>query len=252
MTAEAMPEGDTLYRIAAGLRPRLIGKRVLTALPASLAGASVAAVETKGKHLLITFTDGRALHTHLGMTGTWHIYRPGERWWKPRHLARAVLEVEDAVAVCFLAPRVEVRREREVSLAHLGPDLLSPGFDTDAVVARARAAGPVTLGEVLLDQRVCAGIGNIWKCESLWRLGLDPWRPVSETDDAVLRRLYEEARTLMLASSRGRRPPLAVHRRVGRVCPRCLSRIAARRQGEAARVTYFCPNCQASPAAAEL
>jgi endonuclease-8 len=252
MSAEAMPEGDTLYRIAAGLRPRLIGKRVLTAVPASLAGASVVTVETKGKHLLITFADGRVLHTHLGMTGTWHVYRPGERWWKPRHLARAVLEVEDAVAVCFLAPRVEVRREQEVPLAHLGPDLLSPDFDLDTVVARARAAEPVTLGELLLYQRVCAGIGNIWKCESLWRLRLDPWRRVSETDDLVLRRLYQEARTLMLASSKGRRPAFAVHGRAGRLCPRCGGRVAARRQGHPPRVTYFCPNCQTPPTAPEL
>jgi formamidopyrimidine-DNA glycosylase len=131
-------------------------------------------------------------------------------------------------------------------VGHLGPDVLSPDFDAAAVVARARAGRFETLGEMLLDQRVCAGIGNIHKCNSLWQLGLDPWRPVADTDDDTLRQLFAAARDRIRRSAVARsfmQPP-AVHGRGGRPCPRCATTIAVRAQGEQARLTYWCPRCQ--------
>ena len=243
-----MPEGDTLWRTANALRPRLTGRAVLEARPERfrrLEGMTVTAVDTNGKHLLIHFEGGLVLHSHLRMTGTWHLYRPGERWRKPAAQAMLVLGTADTVAVLFNAPVVELLREKEVArdLAHLGPDILAPELDLDEVLRRVRASGDRALGEVLLDQRVCAGIGNIYKCESLWRLRLDPWRPASQVGDEVLRALFAEARTLMLAALRGR-VPHAVHGRAGRLCPRCSTRVAIRGQGLQTRFTYWCPTCQ--------
>jgi endonuclease-8 len=188
----------------------------------------------------------------MGMTGSWHVYAPGERWRKPARLARLVLEVPGAVAVCFSAPVVEVRDRRDLTLGHLGPDILAPLFDVGTVIPRARLMPARAVGEVLLDQRVCAGIGNIWKCESLWRLQLDPWVRVADIDDATLLRLYLEARTLMLGSAGGRLVRHAVHGRKGRPCPRCNAAISARQQGNPPRLTYFCPRCQSTPAAPDL
>jgi endonuclease-8 len=243
-----LPEGDTIWRTANALRPRLVGKPLLRVTPEAfrkLEGTTVTAVEANGKHLLIRFDSGLVLHTHMRMTGAWHLYRPGEAWRKPAGLARIVLKTADTVAVLFSAPVVELVREKEAvrDLAHLGPDLLATELDLDEVVRRARASDRRTLGELLLDQRVAAGIGNIYKCESLWRLRRDPWQPPAELSDEELGKLYREARSLMQAALHGRFRP-AVHGKTGRSCPRCLGRIACRRQGDPARFTYHCPTCQ--------
>jgi endonuclease VIII len=251
-----VPEGDTIWRTAAALRRRLAGRVVLRARPVALAaleGRRVEAVEATGKHLLVRFSAppgerAPVLHSHMRMTGSWHLYAPGESWRKPVHRARAVLEVEDAVAVCFNAPVVELVREDGAALGHLGPDILAPDVDLDAVVGRARDDPDRPLGELLLDQRVCAGIGNIYKCDSLWQLRLDPWSAVGALDEAELRRLYTTVRGLMLASRdhRGlgpvRRP--RVHARAHRPCPRCGTPVEVRPQGAHGRLTYFCPGCQ--------
>ncbi len=242
-----MPEGDTLVRTADALRVRLLGKRMVAARPyEKLAGATVAAVEPNGKHLLIRFDNGLVVHSHLRMTGIWYLYRPGEAWTRPAHQARLVLEADDTVAVLFNAPTVELLREKEVDLGHLGPDVLAPEFDLDEVLARSRRAADRSLGELLLDQRVAAGIGNIYRCESLWALQLDPWRKVEATDDDTLSRLYSEARRQLQGGVRGRHTR-AVHARSGRPCPRCLTLIKTRRQGDLARITYYCPTCQKAP-----
>jgi endonuclease-8 len=243
-----LPEGDTIWRTANALRPRLLGKRLLDVTPEQfrrLEGATVTAVEANGKHLLIHFDSGLVLHSHMRMTGAWHLYRPGEAWRKPARLAKVVLSNADTVAVLFSAPVVELVRGREAArdLAHLGPDILAPDLDLDEVLRRARASERQALGELLVDQRVAAGIGNIYKCESLWRLRLDPWRPASELSDEELGKLYREARAMMLAALRGRFRP-AVHGKTGRSCPRCSGRIACRNQGDPSRFTYCCPTCQ--------
>ncbi len=243
-----LPEGDTIWRTANALRPRLVGRRLLEVNPEPfrrLEGATVTAVETNGKHLLIRFDSGLVLHSHMRMTGAWHLYRPGEVWRKPARLAKVVLSNEDTVAVLFSAPVVELVREKQAvrDLAHLGPDILAPELDLGEVLRRARVSDRKTLGELLLDQRVAAGIGNIYRCESLWRLRLDPWRPPAELSGDELGKLYREARGMMQVGLRGRFRP-AVHGKAGRSCPRCDGRIACRHQGDPPRFVYFCPTCQ--------
>ncbi|MHB8611946.1 MAG: Fpg/Nei family DNA glycosylase [Candidatus Dormibacteraceae bacterium] len=245
-----MPEGDTILRTANHLRLRLAGRRITKASPEKfqrLVGSAVTEVSANGKHLLIHFDNGLVLHSHMRMTGSWHVYEPGERWRKPAWQAKAVLENESAVTVLFSAPVVELRRGKEVNLelSHLGPDILAPELDLEEILNRARKSPRQPLGELLLDQRVAAGIGNIYKCESLWRLKLDPWIPAAELDDEALGGLYREARKLMQAALQ-RRSPHAVHGRARRSCPRCMARIDCRRQGDPPRFTYYCPRCQRS------
>jgi endonuclease VIII len=243
-----MPEGDTLRRTADALRGRLLGKVISEARPDFLKrveGSTVTSVESNGKHLLIGFDTGLVLHSHMRMTGSWYLFKPGEAWRKPARLATAVLTAADTVAVLFSAPTAELLRAKEVPgrLAHLGPDILAPEVEMAEIVRRARLSDKQPLGELLLDQRVAAGIGNIHKCESLWRLRLDPWRPASELSDAELAAVYAEARGAMLAALRTR-VPHAVAGRAGRSCPRCSHRIECRLQGSPPRFTYHCPTCQ--------
>jgi endonuclease-8 len=246
-----LPEGDTIWRTAAALRRGVSGKTVIQARPHALArlrGRRLEGVETTGKHLMMHFEGGLALHSHMGMTGSWHIYRPGERWREPTWTATVVLNFDDVVAVCFAAPKMELVADADQPVAHLGPDILGDPFDLDEVVRRARAAGAATIGELLLDQRVCSGIGNIYKCETLWVHRLDPWQAPATIDDPLLRQLYVTARDMMrraLIQSVGRQRH-AVHARGGRPCPRCGTPIRIRSQGKLARLTYFCPRCQGS------
>src|SRR5439155_2105752 len=144
----AMPEGDTILRAARALHTALAGKIVRgfssSKLPrARLVGRTIVAVEAKGKHLLVRLDDGRVLHSHMRMSGSWHLYRTGERWQLPRHRARAVLMFGDREAVCFAAPVLELVRDAGAAVAHLGPDILDDDLPLDRVVARARSVGPV-------------------------------------------------------------------------------------------------------------
>jgi endonuclease VIII len=245
-----MPEGDTIWRTAAALRRRLDGHVVVAAAPqrslGRLRGRRVIAVEPVGKHLFIRFDGGLALHTHMRMDGSWHVYAPGERWRKPEHLARAVLQTDDTVAVCFLAPVVELVADTRDSVAHLGPDILDPDFDVEVAVRRARQSEFATVGEVLLDQRVCAGIGNIHKCNALWECRIDPWARVDQLDDDALRRILLTARDRMRRSAvqRGFAPQPGVHGRGGRPCPRCGTLVSVRAQGTQGRPAYWCTRCQ--------
>jgi endonuclease-8 len=243
-----VPEGDTIWRTAAALRSRLAGRRVESAEPDSLrrlTGSVVTAVEPVGKHLFIRFDSGLALHTHMRMTGSWHLYRPGQAWQKPARQAKAVLHVADAVAVLFSAPVVELVREPQSRSGHLGPDILADDFGVSAVVTLARTLGPMPAGELLLDQRVASGIGNIWRCETLWQRRVNPWTSSGSLSDGELADLYRTARRLMQASVK-RLPggPRAVHGRAGRPCRHCGAPIHFRAQGRHARMTYWCPTCQ--------
>jgi endonuclease-8 len=257
-----MPEGDTLARTAAGLRPYLLGRSVTNArarMPGPqvgrVVGSTITAVDAMGKNLLIRFDNGLELRTHLRMNGTWHRYRPGERWRRAEGRARLVLEVPGAVAVCFDAPVVELFEQRaerlHPSLSALGPDILDPAFDAADAMRRLRdpSRASMTIAEALLDQRALAGIGNIWKNETLWTERVDPFAPVTSLDDATLDRLIATARRLMLASVKQSRPgPFGVYRKTGRPCRRCGSIIRSTQQGgELPRTTYWCPRCQASP-----
>ena len=190
-----MPEGDTLFRAAAGLGPHLVGRTVTAARSAGpgpvpqvhrLVGRRITAVDALGKNLLIRFDNGLELRTHLRMNGSWHRYRPGEPWRRPAGRARLVLEVPGAVAVCFDAPVVELLEQRaetlHPSLGRLGPDLLAPDFDAAEAVRRLRDPGRArtTIAEALVDQRALAGIGNVYKSEVLWIEGVSPHTTVAE------------------------------------------------------------------------
>lgn len=257
-----MPEGDTLFRAATGLRPYLVGRDVVAAraqgpgpLPQiqRVVGRRVDAVEAQGKNLLIRFDGGLELRTHLRMHGSWHRYRPGERWRRPPGRARLVLEVDGAVAVCFDAPVVELFETRaeavHPSLSRLGPDLLSPSFDAAEAVRRLRRPerADATISAALLDQRALAGIGNIWRNETLFAERVDPFALVGDLDDVTLARLVETARRLLSDSSRVApgRAPTHVYRKTGRPCPRCGTPIrSGSLRGDIPRTTYWCPACQ--------
>ena len=270
-----MPEGDTLFRTAAGLRPYLVGRTVISArtggpgaVPrvASIVGREITAVESLGKNLLIRFDNGLELRTHLRMNGSWHRYRPGEPWRRPPARARLVIEVPGAVAVCFDAPVVELLEQRaealHPSLGALGPDLLAPDFDAAEAIRRLRdpSRAAMTIAEALLDQRALAGIGNVYKNETLWIEGVSPFATVGDIDDATVERLVACGRRLLVANAtaghgpervttagdRAAPGPLYVYGRTGRPCRRCGAPISSVRQGtDIPRTTYWCPTCQA-------
>ncbi len=257
-----MPEGDTLFQTATRLRPALLGAelrrvelRGTRGMDRLRVGDRVTSVESRGKYLEIEVARGFVLRTHLRMTGSWHLYRPGERWRRARHLARAVLETDESVAVCFAAPVVEVGRVGDRRLDHLGPDLCRPDVDLDEVVERVELlADPnAEIADVLLDQRIAAGIGNVYKSEALFARRVDPFRPVIEVAAVDRRRLYETAARQLranLESPQRETVPggLAVYRRTRRPCLACGRPIAARDQGPQGRRTYWCPRCQDSAA----
>jgi endonuclease VIII len=272
-----MAEGDTLARIAVGLRPHLAGRIVLAArarLPgpqvSRVVGHKIDAVEAVGKNLLIRFDNGLELRTHLGLHGSWHRYRPGETWRRPASRAVLIIEVPGAVAVCFDAPVVELFEARaEVvhpTLGDLGPDLLDSTFDAAEAHRRARSPDRVdqAIGEVLLDQRAMAGIGNVYKSEVLFLEKIDPFAPMRDVDDDALDRAIETGRRLLVDNARpgaaaGRTTTLNprtgarlapsrlwVYDRAGRPCHRCGTLIKSGPQGaELPRTTYWCPSCQA-------
>lgn len=265
-----MPEGDTILRAARTLHQALAGRtvtRFASSLPQVAGGArhyriegrEVSAVEARGKHLIVRFAGGPALHTHMRMTGSWHLYRVGSRWRQSAALARAVIEAGDRLAVCFAAPVVEWltpgQEAAHEPLRTLGPDVLADGFDAVAARANLRAMPEREVGEALLDQRALSGIGNVYKSETLFLCGVSPFAPVASLDDAMLDRVVATARRLMRASvaaTDGRRTRgtlgaerLWVYRRSGRPCLRCGETIRMRRQGEQTRSTYWCARCQA-------
>jgi endonuclease-8 len=266
-----LPEGDTIYKAAAALRPLLVGQTILAARARTpgpmierVVGSRVEQITTTGKHLTVHFDNGLALHTHLRMGGAWHRYRHGERWLRPASQARVVLEVPEHVVVLFNAPVAELVSERALerhpALTSLGPDLLAPVFDADEAFLRLRTRSrDLPLGEALLDQQALAGIGNVYKSEVLFLERLDPWTRVAELDEARLRSLLATAERLLRANVESGAPritttessvrsPVWVYGRARRPCFRCRGRIQARRQGNPPRLTYWCPTCQ-SPAA---
>ena len=251
-----MPEGDTLFNTALTLRPALLGES-LTAVNIRSRGMYrlrvgdvVRSVEAVGKFLEIVVERGLALRTHLHMTGVWHLYEQGERWRRPRHLARAVLETESHVAVCFAAPTIEVGPAADDRLAHLGPDLCHADVDLDAVLERVAGSDPSTeIAEVLLDQRLAAGIGNVYKNEVLWACEVSPFRPLADVDEPMRRRLYETAAEQLQANlgrwKRQTHPKgLAVYNRAGQGCYRCFGRIRTIEHGDIGRRTWWCADCQ--------
>lgn len=249
-----MAEGDTILRAARRLDAALAGQPLAVSAPSArgrslglqrLGGLTLERVEAKGKNLLLEFGE-LALHSHLGMNGSWHVYPRGGRWRKPPGAAWALLRGETQEAVQFGGPTMRVmptaRLRRELS--RLGPDILAPGFDLEATVASLRTAPYRELGDALLDQSLVAGIGNIFKSESCFAARLDPWSRVADLTDENLGRVLTAARDLMLEAVASGRPPRAVYRRAGQPCPVCRTPISSRGQGDANRRTYWCPRCQ--------
>jgi len=202
-----------------------------------LAGTDVASIETRGKHLFVHGADGRSLHVHLGMNGRVRLAAAGAG--RGRH----VMRTPAADVVIFGTSRVEVRRRGDLHLG-LGPDLLGDGFDTTAYLRRARAVDrPVA--ELLLDQRVLAGIGNVVRADALWRLRQDPFAPVSALSDRRLLELAVVARRMLRAGVESGRLTHDVYGATGRPCPRCRTPIESCMQGsEVPRRLYWCPGCQ--------
>jgi endonuclease VIII len=263
-----LPEGDTLWRAARSLQAALAGQVVTgfrSTVPAVSAAArrlrvvgdTVVAAEARGKHLLLRFGRGGALHTHMRMSGSWHLYRPGSRWQRPAQQARVVVETARAVAVCFAAPVVELLppggEAAHPRLRALGPDVLAPTFTPAPAVAGLRARPALEVADALLDQTALSGIGNVYKSETLFLCGVDPFAEVAALDDRALDRLVRTAERLMKrnlepavrrTTPRGSGPRLWVYQRAGRPCRRCATPILMRRQGHWGRLTYWCPRCQ--------
>jgi endonuclease-8 len=261
-----MPEGDTLHQTAARLHQALAGTTVervsgshrdVARHGGRITGARITAVASAGKHLLVGFDNGWTLRTHLGMPGSWHLYRAGERWRRSPGAARVVLHTAEWEAVCFAAPTVQLgpaQRVRE-RIAHLGPDAGADGFDPAEVLRRARAGEQQrTAADLLLDQSVLAGVGNVLKAEVLFLEGIDPRSTVADLDDAAILALAGRSDRLLRANRRpgprnttgmrGRDRDLWVAGRSGRPCLRCGTAIVEAWVGDPARITTWCPRCQ--------
>jgi len=277
-----MPEGDTIFRSARALNLALAGKTVTRFESAyaqlasvddqsPVAGRTVERVESRGKWLLIHFSGDLILVTHMLMSGSWHIYRPRERWQRTRSHMRAVVATTDFEAVAFDVPVASFHTarslERNTTIPKLGPDLLGEQFSTDEVLKRLAARPDDEIANALLNQQVMAGIGNVFKSEICFTCGVNPFAKISMLGAAKLEQLLEASRRLMAANVSGgagdrivtymgpRRTTgadnptarLWVYGRRGQQCRRCGTIILMRKQGVGARSTYWCPECQPLP-----
>jgi endonuclease-8 len=290
-----MPEGDTIFRTAESLKKALLG-RILTGFDTSLesikeiasynpvVGRSLHAIQPIGKHLLMVFRQPSipengilrepveppsglelelirgdvVLHTHMRMTGSWHIYRPHEAWRKPASFARVVLRTDAYVAPCFSAPVVELLTARETirhpMITSRGPDAITQDFDFDTAFQTMRRHADVPIGVALMNQRIMAGVGNVFKSEVMYIRRVNPFALVGAFDDESLMSLIQECYKL-LRLNRNRtirqtrfaldsKARLWVYGRSGEQCYTCGTSIKMRRQGLDGRSTYYCPNCQ--------
>jgi endonuclease-8 len=257
-----MPEGDTIYRLARMLDQELAGQTVThiesvfpqltrTAAINAVRGRIITHVSARGKHLLIWFSGDLVLRTHMRMHGSWHVYLAGQRWRRPRGDMRIVIGTADREAVAFNVPDAELKRagdlERGGPIGDLGPDILAADFDADEAARRIEATPQTDIGDALLDQAAIAGIGNIFKSESLYAARMHPFTPVGGlTHDEVVR-VIERARRLMQAAAADRRARFSVYDRAGQPCRRCGTLISRHAQGLHRRVTYWCARCQHAP-----
>jgi endonuclease VIII len=243
-----MPEGDALHRAARTLQA-LVGERVAVETPhpraavgrvaERLDGRRLLGVEAVGKNLLLHFEGGLVLRSHLRMSGRWQVRARGQA---VRGTPWLVLAGREHEAVLWNGPVLELSAR---GTRRLGPDILAVTPDLAAMVGNLRREHQAReLGDALLDQRIVAGIGNLWKAESLWRARLSPWLPLGGATDDELERVLREAARLMRGSVEGGREERAVYRKAGRPCPRCHQPIRSRGQGDDNRTAYWCPGCQ--------
>lgn len=246
-----MPEGDALHRAARRLQV-LVGETVevdaphpraaATGVAERLDGRRLEAVEAVGKNLFFRFDGGLVLRSHLRMRGRWTVR---ERGAATRGRPWLVVRGGTREAVLWGGSVLELNVR---AAARLGPDILADPPDVDRMLFRFRRAEPRrAVGEALLDQRLVAGIGNVWKAESLWRAGVSPWRPLGKVSDDELRRILGEAARLMRSSLETGREERAIYRAAGRPCPRCRTIVRSRGQGDDNRTAYWCPACQPGP-----
>jgi len=283
-----MPEGDTIFRTARALGRALLDKPV-TAFRSTypmltrfndntpLAGQTVDQVESRGKWLLIHFSGGGTLATHMLMSGSWHIYRHGERWQQSRMNMRIVLENSEYVTVGFTVPVAKLVWRRDVERALRIPgtaiDVLSADFDPAEVARRVAAHGDEEIGDVLLHQEVIAGVGNVFKSEICFVTATHPFCRVAELDAERIALLVATSRKLVKANvmedsgetivtygGRQRRTThesdpsasLWVYGRAGEPCRKCGQQIRRRMQGPDVRVTFWCQHCQPLPCGSEV
>jgi endonuclease-8 len=269
-----MPEGDTIFRAARTLQRALAGRTVVvfeSMLPAlnrlEIKGRTIDRVSAAGKHLLMHFSGGLVLRTHMRMNGSWHIYRRGEPWVRPRRDMRVVIATDEFEAVGFSIPEAELIAARDLrrheGLRTLGPDLLGDTFDAAEALRRLRQRGELTIADALLNQRIVAGIGNVYKSEVLFLCRVDPFAAVAALEDTQLTTIVETARRLLRANVAEGLAPMTTYagfRRTtrrddpaerlwvygrGRLpCRRCGRPISASKDGPDARLTYWCGTCQ--------
>ena len=276
-----MPEGDHIFRAARSMHRVLAGHAVTrfeTAyahldrvnVDTPIAGRTIDRVESAGKHLLIVFSGDLILRTHMRMNGSWHLYRHGERWWRGPQAMRVRIDTADWVAVAFNVPVAEFVTAKQLAttdpVATLGPDLLGREFDRDEAVRRLTASAHQPIAMSLLDQRLVAGIGNIYKSEVLFLAGVNPFTAASAVPTETLERMMDLARGLLKDNVIEGSPPriqtyrnlrmtnrasghdesLWVYGRAGKPCRECGTPIEMKKMGVEARSIYWCPLCQQS------
>jgi len=258
---EALPEGDTIHYAANKIRPVLEGRvpdEIVTPHPRfrhdrwaeRLEGRAVRSVDVHGKHLFLRFEGGLTIHSHLRMSGKWRVRdapwpTPRNTWLVIRSGAKLVAQINGPV----LELMTDSRTRLDQRIAGLGPDILAPELDERAILRRLRADDPTrAIGDALLDQRIIAGIGNLWKAEGCFEAGIDPWRRTGEVSDEEVLAIVHATRPRMQESAReGMQERFkVVYGIAGRPCPRCgtASNIRSRGQGDDNRTTYWCPRCQ--------
>jgi endonuclease-8 len=282
-----MPEGDTIFRTARSLSRALVGKPItgfrsnypqITRFhdDTPLTGQQVERVESRGKWLLIYFSGGGILVTHMLMSGSWHIYRPGEPWLQPRVNMRIVIETSTCQAVGFRVPVAQMHSMRSLARDRRIPpadsDVLSSRFDADAVIQRIRACANEEIGDVLLHQEVLAGVGNVFKSEICFVTGINPFCRVSALTAEQLDAVVHSAQKLLAANVledsgdpivtyRGQRrrtthgypgASLWVYGRNGDRCRRCGDPVRRRVQGPEVRRTFWCQHCQPMPDGSDI
>ena len=283
-----MPEGDLIFRTARTLDRALAGHEVVrfeSVLPAltrvhedtPITGRAIESVAAVGKHVLMFFTGDLVLRTHMRMSGSWHIYRPGETWQRPRRDMRVLVATKGFEAIGFNVPVAEFLKPAELArhdvhlrrgyggqdLRLMGPDLLGESLDADEAVRRFREQGALEIADALVNQRIAAGVGNIYKSEVLFLCGVNPLAPVERLTDETLREILATARKHLKANVTHPKGGITTYRgyrrgaggdaserryvygRARKPCRKCGTLIHVMAQGPHARLTYWCPACQA-------